>query len=162
MSRLKLIGCALIIISCAFGGRTYGEYILDKCRSLELTAEMLRRMLMILEYEQPTVDEMLGRITLPQKSVPGFVKAAAMGRNAVLNALKGEGGLADAADNARLVEIFSELGMSDAYGERQRLSAGEQYFDSRARELRPEAESRSRLSRSLGLLGGIFIVVLIA
>lgn len=161
MTMLKLIGSGLVILFGAAAGRNAGKRLTDRCRDLELTAELLRRLLMLLEYEQPTVDEMLSRTALPEGRLPLFIKAARGGRSALLTELRENRDELSVTDRDRLEELFTDLGSSDKAGEQQRLSAAEQYFRTRAESLRPEAESRSRLYRSLGLLGGVFAAVML-
>lgn len=161
MTALKLIGSGLVILFGAAAGRSLGDYLMDKYRTLEVVVDMLRRLLMILEYEQPTVDEMLSRVSVTDGFKPVFLLAAAAGREALISSLhENKDGMSD-PDRTRLETLVRELGSADKTSEQQRLSAALTYFTERATALRPRAESNKKLSRSLGLLGGIFIVVLL-
>lgn len=134
---------------------------MDKFRALEAAAEMLRRLLLILEYEQPTVDEMLSRVSVTTGFSPRFLQSAGQGREALLISLSENSDGLSRPDVLRLEALVRELGSADKFAEQQRISAALVYFDERVKAARPAAESSCKLCRSLGLLGGIFAVVML-
>ncbi len=161
MSAALFLGSGLVILFGAAAGRACGEYVMNRCRTAELAAEMLGSMLLMLEYEQPTVDEMLSRIAVPKGYAPEFIRCAANGRQAVLDCLSDNRDDMYEPDRRRLETLFTELGSADKAAEQLRLSAALEYFRVRAKTLLPKAESTGKLCRSLGLIGGILLVVIL-
>lgn len=156
-----LLGSILVVVFGWASGKIAGAKLIKRCRDLEFAAEMLRRLLMSLEYQQPTVDEMLRQLDFSGNDVPQFISAADGGRQSVIGELKkNSDGLAE-SDRTRLLEIFLKLGSSGSDGERQRLAAGAEYFFDKAKRERPAAEQRAKLYGSLGTLGGILAVLLL-
>lgn len=161
MNYASLVGSLLVVIFGWSVGELVGAKSIKRCRDLEAAAEMLRRMLMSLEYQQPTVDEMLSQLNMSEDGFPQFVRAADGGRQAVLDELERGSDEISEGDRMRLRDIFLKLGSSGSDGERQRLAAGAEYFSDKAKRERPAAEQRAKLTRSLGVLGGIFAVILL-
>ncbi len=161
MSAAEFLGSGLVIFFGAAAGRIYGERIMDSFRAVASAADMLERALLMLEYEQPTVEEMLSRLAVTSGYLPEFLRSAAYGRQAVLESLGENRDVMPEPDRQRLETLVRELGSADKQAEQQRISAALCYFRERVKILRPRAETGRKLSRSLGLLGGIFAVVLL-
>ncbi|MCR5143223.1 MAG: stage III sporulation protein AB [Ruminococcus sp.] len=161
MSGMVLVGSGLVILFGAAAGRACGEYVMARCRAAEAAADMLESMLLMLCYEQPTVDEMLSRITPLTGNAPAFMRSACGGRQALLDSLREDCGEMYEPDRIRLETLVRELGSADKQSEQQRISSALEYFRGRSKALRPKAEVSSRLCRSLGIIGGIFLVVLL-
>ena len=143
-------GCG-IYLSAAYRGRT---------DILARTADMLLGLSIMLDYGDPTVEEMLSGLTDGYSALPCYMKKGA-DRDEIIAQLKSQPDGMSRADSDRLAEFFTLFGSADKLSEQKRLSSVRAYFLQRTEQERPANERRAELARKLGILGGIFAAVMI-
>ncbi len=157
---LKLFGAILIIASSAGIGFSAAESEKKRYRTLCAVCDVLEHMSMQLEYEAPTVEELILQASDFGDNVPQFIKKCVSADGLTEIIAENPDGL-DECDINKLTALFSQLGSSDKLCEQQRLASACAYFQMRCREEREPTAKRAKLYSSLGILGGIFAVVLL-
>ena len=157
---MRLIGCVMMILCGAGCGAYISSIYLGRTETLVRTADMLLTLSIRLEYEAPTVDEMIADVAEEYRRLP-FLAENTADRDGILEALKNDSCGLEKADRERLAEFFMRFGSADRLSEQNRISAARAYFLQRIESERPENEKHAALSRRLGLLGGIFAAVML-
>lgn len=139
------------------------EYFRMRCQAVEAVCNMIEQLEMMLEFEAPTVSEMLRQIKRQSLRLPKFIFALSDGSDAqaAVESIRKMGDEYDECDRLRLEELFMQLGSADKECERQRLASAHAYFSQRLKQLRQETQRRCRLAKNLGLLGGAFLAVIL-
>lgn len=160
---MKLIGLALLVCCGAACGEIMATKYRDMLGLLVTTSDMLLQLEIIMEYEAPAVSDMLREVKRIAVKVPVFLDSLpdGGGADALLPLLRINCDGYEERDKCRLEEYFSQLGAADRLSELKRLDAVRAYFGMRIEEERPLAARRIKLARSLGLLGGIFVAVML-
>ena len=156
---LRLTGVLLLIVCGGAAGAYLSAEYRRRTALLERVAELLLEMSMMMDFECPTVDVMMSRISGAGREVPRFMKGARR-REDVLSSLAENPDGFEGCDLSRLTALFSELGRADKQSELTRLDSARAYFARRADEVRTVNGQRSKLALSLGILGGIFAAVI--
>lgn len=160
---MKLLGLMMLVCCGAVGGELMAAVYRDMLGLLVTTSDMLLQLEIIMDYEAPAVPDMLREIKRIAAKLPVFLDSFpdGGGANELLSKLSmNEDGYAE-RDLHRLEEYFAQLGTADRLSELKRLEAVRAYFNSRIEEEKPLAAKRIKLARSLGLLGGIFVAVML-
>lgn len=159
---IKLIGAALVIACGAETGLAKAREYRRRYSALCSVCDMLAQMRIMLEYESPTVSQMLGALKIESSNAPLFISELSENADSsdVCAAIsKNHDGL-DERDSAKLREFFSRLGSADKICEQQRISSAELYFENRRQAEQALTQKREKLARSLGILGGIFAAII--
>lgn len=159
---IKVLGMLLIVFSGAAAGAAVGGEYRRRYQSLCAAADMIEQMQIMLEFESPTVSQMIEGVRKGSERAPLFILGLPDNADAarVCASLdENKDGFAE-CDLHKLKELFSRLGSADKICEQQRLASAMCYFESRRQAERAETEKREKLAGSLGILGGIFAAVL--
>ena len=127
--------------------------------ALRNAEHMCDSLMIMLEFESPTVEEMIKRLCR-EMNVPVFMRNVTDINELIKNTQSDPDGFYE-QDLQRICEFFSSLGSADRECELSRTAAAREYFSSRAEQVAPAVERTVRLYRSLGLLGGIFAAVML-
>ncbi|MGN0632666.1 MAG: stage III sporulation protein AB [Oscillospiraceae bacterium] len=160
---IKLTGIILVVICGTAAGAYAADRYKKRFESLLLAQAVIEQLLIMLEYESPTVGEMIAGLKRSNIQLPVFIKELpenADAKDAVKSILKNKDGY-EKCDLDKISELFNNLGSADKCCELQRLKSAGAYFEGRAERSRPDTERKIKLSRYLGLLGGIFLAVLL-
>lgn len=160
---IKLIGAALIVFcGAAAGSAVSGEYK-RRYEAICSAADMLEQMLLMLEFEAPTVSQLMNGVKNGAARPPEFVMRLAdkTDSQSICAALESSPGGLNERDIQKLKELFTRLGTADKTCERQRILSVLGYFNDRRETERGETEKKAKLARTLGVLGGIFAATLL-
>ena len=152
----------VLLLTVCGGG--IGAYVSSEYKRhtmiLEEVSEMLLRMTLLMDFESPTVDEIVRKLSDCRSDTPCFLKNVSC-REELLHALvDNDDGFAE-CDLAKLKVLFNELGSSDKPSELRRIGSARAYFERRAETERPKNEQKAKLASALGLMGGILTAVLL-
>lgn len=152
----------MVLCGCASGMAAAKKYEdeLSECRTAD---ETIRQLMIFMEYQAPTISQMLKLLKTSGMQIPEFIKSlpADSGRSEVLESLEKNGGCYCKAHREKLYELFSLLGSADKSCEMARLEAAHIYFLSQTEELSVRTRKQAKLARSIGALGGILLAVLL-
>ena len=114
----RIIG-ALLLTACGGGiGAYLAAMYRQRTELLLRVSELLLQMSLMLDFESPTVDEMIRRLNDPIGDTPCFLRGQ-FTRNGVISALKDNYDGFERCDLARLTALFRELGAADKPSEQQ-------------------------------------------
>ncbi|MCD7740907.1 MAG: stage III sporulation protein AB [Ruminococcus sp.] len=160
---LKLIGFLAIVISSTAAGQYAAARYKARLSSVKQVVRMIEQLKMSLEFESPTVAHMILELKTQLIAAPKFISS--LGENAdgqaAACALNDNPDGYNDEDLARLKELFLNLGSADKVCELARLSSANLYFANRVKQLEIETADKVKLSQSLGVLGGLFLGVVL-
>lgn len=159
---IKLLGSVMVILCGAAAGMAAANAERERFEALGRTAEMLLQFSIMIEYESPTVDEMLRRTNACCEELPKFMRTEPADRDHILKELELDPDGFAACDKDRLREYFMLLGSADKPSELERTAALRAYFIRRTDTLHDKSRDKIKLCRTLGVLGGIFAAVMLA
>lgn len=158
---MKLFGMIMLVICGTLLGANAAENCKRPIKALSRAERLCAKLMIMLEYEAPTVEDMLKR--LKDSSSDGLIvfSRGYPTREELLEAIEANEDGFYKADMRRLKELFISLGSADKDCELARTASAREYFLSREKETAPKAKHDERLYRSLGTLGGIFAAVML-
>lgn len=160
---MKLIGMLMLIVCGAVTGEAFAAAFMGGVRLLDITADLLLQLELIMEHEAPDVRDMLDELRRTSDKLPVFLDSLPEGSGAsdTLSQLADNTDGYTSADLERLKMYFSQVGSADRLSELKRLKAVRAYFERRRETERPTAEKKASLSRRLGVLCGILFAVML-
>lgn len=159
---LKVIGCALLILSGSAAGWYMGEKPVQRHRLLGVLTELVKETSVMLGAYIPTESIMESLRTTERYSALGFLHydiCDAADKQRLLSEVSRlplESGTAD-----RLRHFFSQLGSSEMEQERTRAELLYTYLKAELERTDKTFRSQRKLCRALGILSGAFAAVML-
>lgn len=163
---MKLFGCLLIAAVCGTGGMLAAQRLSQRVMQLRLLIQLLNDMMNLLRYTLPTVGDLLLTLAAqPCYQTLFFLTDAAetpshapfpdcWQRALELHPLPQE-------EQTILLQVGNTLGSTDLDGQLSALSLCREQLQSLLLRAEAGQQSRSTLYRSMGLLTGLFLVILL-
>ncbi len=164
----KLSGMIFIIMTTALGGISLSKSLSERVKRLELIVLMLDRMSTYIEFRSLHTGEILSELS-SDKSFEQlkFLKTAAeLYRNgesfqdAWIKAVENDVYLKN-EERAQLIEVGNSLGRSNTKGQLSMLSIHSRNIEHICRTASAESQNKGKLYRTLGVLTGVFISVML-
>ncbi|MBC8535536.1 stage III sporulation protein AB [Feifania hominis] len=160
----KMVGMCLILLTTTFAGSALSADLKRRIRDLRLCADLIAKIGREISYSRCPITEVLGRCAQEKKYAPlRFLQLSKpfdserfrlhYEKNRDSLCLKNE-------DHDLILEFFADFGKSDAVGELARCGKYEAELARRVEELEPAIEKQAKLYRSLGVLSGVFLSIL--
>ena len=159
---MKLTGILILLICSALTGDLFAAYFKGKYELLAVTSRFLLECELIMDYKAPAVPDMLNDIMSSGIKLPYFIEKCKTdsGAEDVIKVLSADNCF-DRNDRERLCEFFACIGNKKKKGEIKKISSVRSYFDIRVQEERAVTERKVHLFHILGVLGGVFIAVML-
>lgn len=163
---MKLFGCCLIAAVCGVGGMLAAGRLSQRVNQLRLLIQLLNDMMNQLRYTLPTVGDMLQSLAgQPCYQTLTFLTCAAEMLShepfphSWQTALRAHP--LPQEEQTILLQVGSTLGSTDLDGQLSALSLCREQLQNLLRRAESLQQSHSTLYRSLGLLTGLFLVILL-
>ncbi len=163
---MKLLGCMLLITVCAWGGSCAAANLKKKSLHLRLLIQMVTDMINRLRYDLPTVTELISHLhkqscyaDLPflrdcLQAEPTDPFSHRWAQAVICRHYPEE-------EQAVLLQIGEILGSTDVEGQCNALLLCRSHLEALLHPAEEKQHSHSTLYRSMGVLSGLFLVILL-
>lgn len=163
---MKLLGCCIIAAVCSAGGMLAAGRLSQRVNQLRLLVQLLNDMMNQLRYTLPTVGDMLQSLaTQPCYQTLAFLTYAADALSHEPFPHSWQTALHEnplpREEQAILLQVGSTLGSTDLDGQLSALSLCREQLQNLLQRAETRQQSHSTLYRSMGLLTGLFLVILL-
>lgn len=165
---LKLIGIMLLICATGYTGMSMSTSLKERIKRLELIRKMLDEIATLIRYRALTVTEIINELV--SNSSYGeliFLHKAKLEiapeipfHCAWENAVKKDGKLLN-EEKSQLISLGNFLGSSDIEGQISALTIYKDKFNMLIEKASENYASKGKLYRSLGVLSGVFVSILL-
>lgn len=167
---MKSFFIILIMVICVLLGGYFSERLKQKCRFLKNIAYMLEELQLMIEYESAEVNDIIHRFLKNNRlSELGFIKDIADEMKNICDlgivwekaVEKQQYGFLDDDEKELIKDIGRKLGKSDISGQLNAIRYEKAEIEKMIRSAEEETCNKSKLYRSLGVLGGAFIIIML-
>lgn len=159
---IRLIGLLLVALCGTAVGMSAAERIMFRYRSVSKVYEMFLQLEILMQYGCLTVPKLLSGLRSCGAKMPAFIEDldSTPDTGQVLELIEKNTDELDQTDMQKLKEFFTGLGSADKQSELSRIASAREYFRLRNEEESRKSKTQARLARQLGVLAGLFIMVL--
>ena len=166
---IKIIGSILIIISSTAFGMTAASKLTARVTELELIIKMIEEIKTRIQYNRSTVLELFDSMNHQGdysslyflNDIVMFLKNNPINNNLLSFEFKNDKTFLSKKDQALLISSLKELGTMDIEGQLSSLTLYKIRFDEQLTLARQEQNKKGKLYRTLGILCGIGIAIVI-
>lgn len=159
---IKLFGICLVVVSGGLIGHLRSSKLKDRTRELKMLKSMLVQMKLLLEYNAPTVDELLNALSESTEYSQFVKELSASGLTESLSNSKVFNSLSIIKTDKDIIsDVFSALGTTDLATQLEMLRFNISRIESALAEAAFEEKQKYRLYNSVGFMGGVLVALLI-
>lgn len=165
---LKLIGIMLLVCATGYAGISASTLLKEHITRLELTRKMIDEITILIRHKSLTVteivDELISNSIYTELAFLQIVKSEiAPGipfHTAWINAIKKDSKLL-VEEKIELISLGNSLGSSDTEGQMSALTIYKDKFNLLIKKANENYDKKGKLYRSLGVLSGVFVAILL-
>ncbi|NLK70620.1 MAG: hypothetical protein GX286_04185 [Clostridiales bacterium] len=165
---LKLIGVMLLVCATGYTGLSMSASLKERIRRLELIRKMVDEITILIRHRALTVMEIIdeltanssyAELTFLHKAKSGIIPEVSF-HYAWENAVKKDNKLLN-EEKTELISLGNFLGSSDTEGQISALTIYKDKFNSLIEYANEIYDKKGKLYRSLGVLSGVFVAILL-
>lgn len=163
---MKLFGCFILVVASGAIGYAASEQLSKRVARLRLLLRMVNDMMNLLRYTLPTVDEML-HMLMEQSCYASllFLRNAANMESPLCFPERWEKAILQQPmpqeERTLLLHIGQTLGSTDLDGQLSALGLCKEQLNGLVQQAEEKQRSHAAMYRSMGLLTGLFLVILL-
>lgn len=164
----KLAGMIFIIMTTALGGISFSKSLSERVKRLELIVLMLDRMSTYIEFRALHTGEILSELSSDKSFeqlkfltlAAELYKSGESFHDAWMNAVENDASLKN-EERAQLLAVGNSLGRSNTKGQLSMISIHSCNIKHICKTASVESQNKGKLYRTLGILTGVFISVML-
>ena len=163
---MKLLGCMLLMGACSLCGFAASEQLAKRTERLNLLLRLVNDMMNLLRYTLPTVDDMILMLAVqPCYAALTFLRSVADTQSQTAFAERWAQVILQqfkpSEERNLLLQIGQTLGSTDLDGQLSALTLCKEQLGNLLRHAEEKKQSHASMYRSMGLLTGLFLVILL-